>query len=547
VIHVALRAGQNNARSVGRKKSWEVGARPTAETLSSGRFQPVQHRDIANQMKVTRFTQTNRCPICGGWEKARRGHGERCFGFLSDDRRFAHCTREEHAGGLPLGSESNAYCHVLAGDCRCGVRHDARSPSVPNRVGRASRSRARREEARRIVGTYDYRQPDGTLLFQVVRRDPKGFSQRRPDGAGGWVWNLQGINPVLYRLPELLSGNPKESVFVVEGEKDADKLASLGFVSTTNPMGAGKWRPEYADALRGRDVVLLPDNDRQGHEHMESVALSLLGVASSIKLVNLPDLATKGDVSDWLAAGGTVDGLNQLVAQAQEYKQRTQLVISAGSDSDKGAVQPEVMPFHHHHLTDLGNAQRFVERHGRDLRFSHERNKWFVWGGTRWAVDMDGQVERRAKDTTISIYDEAASEEDADRRARLGKWAAASESRGRISAMIELAKTEPGIPISTASFDADPFLLNCLNGTINLQTGQLQEHRREDFCTKLVRVHYEPTATCPLFEAVLDRIMGGNTQLTSFMQRAVGYFLTGSTKRCKRQDNVDRDGSVALG
>jgi putative DNA primase/helicase len=136
----------------------------------------------------------------------------------------------------------------------------------------------------------------------------------------------------------------------------------------------------------------------------------------------LPDLPTKGDVSDWLAAGGTVDELNQLVAQAQEYKQGTQLVISTGSGPDQGAAQPEVMPFHHHHLTDLGNAQRFVERHGRDLRFSHERKKWFVWGGTRWAVDVDGQVERRAKETTISIYDEAASEEDADRRARLGTF-----------------------------------------------------------------------------------------------------------------------------
>ncbi len=157
------------------------------------------------------------------------------------------------------------------------------------------------------------------LLFQVVRWQPKGFSQRRPDGSGGWIRNLGGVRKVLYRLPELLSADPQAPVFVTEGERDADNLAGLGAVCTTNCMGAGKWRVEYSEALRDRKVVLLPDNDPRGKEHMQAVARMLRGVARSIKIVELPNLPEKGDVSDWLSAGGTLEALHELVAEACEY------------------------------------------------------------------------------------------------------------------------------------------------------------------------------------------------------------------------------------
>jgi hypothetical protein len=129
----------------------------------------------------------------------------------------------------------------------------------------------------RIVATYDYRDEGGTLRFQVVRlRDPKSFRQRRPDGRGGWIWNLEGVAPLLYRLPELLAADPTEWVFIVEGEKDVDTLWALGLVATTNPGGAGKWRPEFNRWLVGRRVVLLPDNDAPGKNHMEMIATCLL-------------------------------------------------------------------------------------------------------------------------------------------------------------------------------------------------------------------------------------------------------------------------------
>ena len=182
------------------------------------------------------------------------------------------------------------------------------------------------------------------------------------------------------------------------------------------------------------------------------------------------------------------------------------------------------------HRTDLGNAGRLVTAHGKDLRFCHTTNKWLVWDGTRWQFDTNGEVERRAKQTVLSIYAEVASEGDEDKRKALAKWAAGSESRGRINAMIELAKSESGIPVAPEDLDSDPWLLNCANGTIDLRTGQLQAHRREDLCTKLAAVRFEPTATCPLFEGFLDRIMGCDFELAGFVQRSIGYALTGSVK-----------------
>jgi len=128
--------------------------------------------------------------------------------------------------------------------------------------------------------------------------EPKDFRQRQPDGNGGWTWNLKGIEPVLYRLPKILN---TDEVIIVEGEKDSDNLSNLGFTATTCPMGAKKWKPEYNEQLKGKSIVLIPDNDNEGREHMTRVAQSLNGNVKSLKWVDLPDLPSKGDVSDFIS------------------------------------------------------------------------------------------------------------------------------------------------------------------------------------------------------------------------------------------------------
>ena len=127
------------------------------------------------------------------------------------------------------------------------------------------------------------------LPYQVVRYEPKDFKVRRPDEKGGLVWNRKGVQLILYRLPELLAAALEKLVFITEGEKDADRLTVLGLVATTNPFGAGKFHLiKNLVPLRGRRVVVLPDNDRDGRNHAQDVANRLQGVAESIQVLELP-------------------------------------------------------------------------------------------------------------------------------------------------------------------------------------------------------------------------------------------------------------------
>ncbi|MCA9232821.1 MAG: DUF3987 domain-containing protein [Planctomycetales bacterium] len=170
-----------------------------------------------------------------------------------------------------------------------------------------------------IVATYDYRDEAGNLLFQVVRFDPKDFRQRKPKPGGGWDWSVKGVRAVPYRLPELLA-EPTRPVVVAEGEKDADNLARLGVLATCNAGGAKKWTTEHSEFLRDRRAIVLPDNDDAGRNHAQQVAQSLHGIAASVRIVELPDMPAKGDVSDWIAAGGTKDRLIELAQAAQNWE-----------------------------------------------------------------------------------------------------------------------------------------------------------------------------------------------------------------------------------
>lgn len=213
---------------------------------------------------------------------------------------------------------------------------------------------------RRLVQTYDYVDEAGELLFQVVRYEPKDFRQRRPDpdASDGWIWKLNGVRRVLYRLPELLAAEPDKTVFIVEGEKDVDRLRSLGLVATTSPQGAGKWALADRGALAGRHVVVLPDNDETGRKHAREVAQDLVDKAASVRVLNLPALPPKGDVSDWLAAGGTAEKLRQLAAEEAHFTgDVADSMPDSGEDDDSGKCGRwnELL-----HRTDRGEARDII-------------------------------------------------------------------------------------------------------------------------------------------------------------------------------------------
>lgn len=163
--------------------------------------------------------------------------------------------------------------------------------------------------ANRIVAEYSYCDETGAILFQAVRYEPKDFRQRRPDGNGGWLWNMKGVRRVLYRLPELLAADPAAPVFIAEGEKDTDSVRALGLVATCNPMGAGKWSKVEDAPLSGRHVVVVPDDDPPdpkkpgwfpGEEHAQDVAARLHGRAASVRILRLALSAGGKDASDFI-------------------------------------------------------------------------------------------------------------------------------------------------------------------------------------------------------------------------------------------------------
>lgn len=251
-----------------------------------------------------RTSKNRRCVICGGAPTDLRGKNRRCYGFTSSDRKFAHCTREEHAGQLPLHDDSKTYAHRLNGQCGCGTAHGPDDPVEWNNIEIA----------------YDYRDERGRLLYQVVRKIPKDFRQRKPDGTGGWIWSIGDVRRILYRLPQVLKAPLEQTIFIVEGEKDAERLLAHKLVATTNPQGAGKW--QHVDecarkALWGRHLVIVADADDAGRQHANQVKEWALAVASTVRVLELYKDDSKRDVSDWLDEGHTADELQQIAASVE--------------------------------------------------------------------------------------------------------------------------------------------------------------------------------------------------------------------------------------
>lgn len=163
-----------------------------------------------------------------------------------------------------------------------------------------------------VVATYDYTDETGALIFQVVRYYPKSFRQRRPDGNGGWIYDLKGCRRVLYRLPEVLSAVKEgKPIWICEGEKDAETLRSIGFCATSKSCGASGWSSEYSKIFREAKVLLVPDNDVAGVRFMREVASSLLAQKARVKMIRL-EVAPGGDITDWISAGHTAKDLMAL-------------------------------------------------------------------------------------------------------------------------------------------------------------------------------------------------------------------------------------------
>ncbi len=187
-----------------------------------------------------------------------------------------------------------------------------------------------------IVATYDYHDRNGKTLFQVVRYDPKDFRQRRPDGNGGWIWSIKGIEKVLFRLPEILSDvQSGKQIFLCEGEKDVLAMVKKGFSATCNPMGAKKWQASYSETLRGAVCIIIADKDMDGRDHAQLVASKLYCIAKSVSKIELPDVNGQPvkDASDFFNAGGDAPQIQELLDAAPEFRVSIKNVVTEPDES----------------------------------------------------------------------------------------------------------------------------------------------------------------------------------------------------------------------
>jgi putative DNA primase/helicase len=195
--------------------------------------------------------------------------------------------------------------------------------------------------------------------------------------------------------------------------------------------------------------------------------------------------------------------------------------VPGGADKTAPPIEPGS-----YNLTDYGLAERLVHHHGDDLRHVFAWHRDLVYDGRRFALDETGEAVRRTKRTVRAVYVEAADEPDDGRRKALADFARKAEAKAKIDAALDLARSEPSIAITHGQLDADPYLLNVLNGTVDLTTGELREHRREDLITKIAPVEHDPAAEAPTWSAFLERVLPSE-ELRRFVQRVAGYALTG--------------------
>lgn len=466
-------------------------------------------------MGITRVSRAAPCPVCDGHPELDRGEGRRCVGFITSDGAVGFCTRSEKAGdiALDLTTTPEAYPHRLTGECKCGTVHGE---------GEAKVLTLRAGTRAKLLAVYPYENETGVVQFEVCRYEPKSFKQRRPNPnvPGDYLWSLKGVDRIPYRLPELskFSG----AVFVCEGEKDVDRLLAMGLPATTAPGGAGKWTSRMAQYLRGRTCVILPDNDDAGRSGANVTARIFASLDIDCKILELENLPEHGDVSDWLtfdAQNNDANALSRLAATTPDYEPPPADITPGQDDSGDGDPLDA--------FTDTRNALRLIRKYGEKIRFDHTHGQWRIWDGNVWGADETEAMVRMAKSVVQRMHEEVLAmgldrkELHAARQAVLRV-----ESTGRLKSMLENARSE--VPATHKTWDPDPYWFNCANGTIDLRTGELLEHRPERWQSKLSPVAYDPEAKCPKWEAFLSTIFGADQDLIGFVQRSVGLSLIGT-------------------
>ena len=381
-----------------------------------------------------------------------------------------------------------------------------------------------------------YRDHSGNIVGIDVRYEGHGkkdvipFFRQWPDGR--WRSGHETkTGRSLYGIPSLKGA---ERVWVVEGCKTAEALQEA-FKSTGStdgvvswPGGAKSWNKADWSTLKSiATICLWPDNDIPGINAIRAIGAELVnlrGGATGIMIVEVDKIAPKSvdgwDAADYLKTDTPESLLTLPTLPLGELP-------PAAVKKEKKTKEPKVL----HLVTDLGNAARFVDMFGDNVRYADPVG-WFTCLDGVWSHDRTGVVMRMAAEVARTLYREAATIDDEKERAAAVRAAMVSQNINRLIAMYKIAQNIEGITMSINEFDAEPYLLGVKNGVVDLRTGELLPADRKYYITRCAPVQYKPDAICPLWEKFLHRIMGGNVEMIEYLRRAIGYSLTGS---CEEQ------------
>lgn len=358
--------------------------------------------------------------------------------------------------------------------------------------------------------------PDGT----------RGRSRRKfqePDRAGtpekpkknDWLKRGGEGIPVGYGIERI---KPGEEVWLVNSEVSVWHCNQEG-IGAICPLGEGRNLRPMLEAIKQRGATSLRvvlDNDTTGRNATEKA----IAAAHELGLTVTSHQSPQGSKDGYDAA--------DLWEECQRDGRDFRAAVEALPEYLSSVIQ-QAPAEKHFALTDTGNAERFVAQHGESVRYCMTWKRWLVWD-RRWKPDEKNTVQQFSKETIRSIPSEIAHITDETRRVEILRHAARSENHARRVALLALAESERDIAVTAEELDADFWLFNVQNGTIDLRTGQLKPHNRADLLTKIAPVVYDSQAQCPIFLAYLEAIFRGRKELINFLRRVIGYTLTGDIR-----------------
>ncbi len=506
-----------------------------------------------------------------------RGHEPR----ESGDRWSCKCPAHEGKGTASLsvtrGDNGGALLHCFAGCATDGIvaalglqtrdlfaASDDSSQVRQNHTGRradktvtyhSSWREALRPAIRRFgepITFHEYRQADGTLVGGIVRFEPVGAEKEiRPCSTpdNGRTWCDKGFpapRPLLY-LADVIAA---ETVYVCEGEKAADALRSIGVTATTAAHGAKSPNKTDWSPMARKNVVIVPDHDEAGEIYASDVVkLAREAGAFSVVIVRLADIwqgiKKEDDAYDWIEAHDATDPadlvsmLQQLTDSAIMRPTEPAAATATATGTTKtpkarrAAGVPDILSTGAATLTDIstltdtGLARRLVLESKGSLRYVREWKSWLAWDGRRWIHDEAGLAPQHiAKQVGDSLWRDIANLPQKSREDAFPFVKAASSSRA-IDAAVKLARSEPEVIVSALQLDQHDYLLNVMNGTLDLRSAAMLPHSQDNLITHLAEVEFDDKAECPKWMKFIDEVTNGDEELAAFLQRSCGLALSG--------------------